>query len=76
MNHINTDEVFGSMGAEGRFSKTTSDDSRSPYSAGKAVSDFLVQVRNHTLEVPMVRTNFLNNYGLWQFPEKLNPMFT
>ncbi len=74
MHHISTDEVFGSLGAEGRFSDTTSYDPRSPYSASKAASDHLVQAWHHTFGLPVVLTNCSNNYGHWQFPEKLIPV--
>ena len=74
MHHISTDEVFGSLGAEGRFSETTPYDPRSPYSASKAASDHLVQAWHHTFGLPVVLTNCSNNYGPWQFPEKLIPV--
>ena len=76
LHHISTDEVFGSLGAEGRFSETTPYDPRSPYSASKAASDHLVQAWHHTFELPVVLTNCSNNYGPWQFPEKLVPVVT
>jgi dTDP-glucose 4,6-dehydratase len=72
--HISTDEVFGSLGAEGRFSETTPYDPRSPYSASKAASDHLVNAWHHTYGLPVVLTNCSNNYGPWQFPEKLIPV--
>ena len=72
--HISTDEVFGSLGAEGRFSETTPYDPRSPYSASKAASDHLVSAWHHTYGLPVVLTNCSNNYGPWQFPEKLIPV--
>jgi len=72
--HISTDEVFGSLGAEGRFSETTAYDPRSPYSASKAASDHLVSAWHHTYGLPAVLTNCSNNYGPWQFPEKLIPV--
>jgi dTDP-glucose 4,6-dehydratase (EC 4.2.1.46) len=72
--HISTDEVFGSLGPEGRFSETTPYDPRSPYSASKAASDHLVNAWHHTYGLPVVLTNCSNNYGLWQFPEKLIPV--
>lgn len=72
--HISTDEVFGSLGDEGRFSETTPYDPRSPYSASKAASDHLVQAWHHTYGLPVVLTNCSNNYGPWQFPEKLIPV--
>ena len=72
--HISTDEVFGSLGPEGRFSETTAYDPRSPYSASKAASDHLVSAWHHTYQLPVVLTNCSNNYGCWQFPEKLIPV--
>ena len=72
--HISTDEVFGSLGATGRFSETTPYDPRSPYSASKAASDHLVSAWHHTYGLPVVLTNCSNNYGPWQFPEKLIPV--
>ena len=72
--HISTDEVFGSLGPEGRFSETTPYDPRSPYSASKAASDHLVSAWHHTYGLPVVLTNCSNNYGPWQFPEKLIPV--
>ena len=74
LHHISTDEVFGSLGAEGRFSETTPYDPRSPYSASKAASDHLVSAWHHTYGVPVVLTNCSNNFGPWQFPEKLIPV--
>lgn len=72
--HISTDEVFGSLGATGRFSESTPYDPRSPYSASKAASDHLVRAWHHTYGMPVVLTNCSNNYGPWQFPEKLIPV--
>jgi len=72
--HISTDEVFGSLGATGRFSETTPYDPRSPYSASKAASDHLVSAWHHTYGLPVVLTNCSNNYGPWQYPEKLIPV--
>ena len=72
--HISTDEVFGSLGPEGRFSETTPYDPRSPYSASKAASDHLVRAWHHTYGLPVVLTNCSNNYGPWQYPEKLIPV--
>jgi dTDP-glucose 4,6-dehydratase len=72
--HISTDEVFGSLGPEGRFSESTPYDPRSPYSASKAASDHLVNAWFHTYGLPVVLTNCSNNYGPWQFPEKLIPV--
>ncbi|MAR07777.1 MAG: dTDP-glucose 4,6-dehydratase [Cyanobium sp. NAT70] len=76
LHHISTDEVFGSLGAEGRFSEDTPYDPRSPYSASKAASDHLVNAWHHTFDLPVVLTNCSNNYGPWQFPEKLIPVVT
>lgn len=72
--HISTDEVFGSLGATGRFSESTPYDPRSPYSASKAASDHLVNAWHHTYGLPVVLTNCSNNFGPWQFPEKLIPV--
>ena len=72
--HISTDEVFGSLGPTGCFSETTPYDPRSPYSASKAASDHLVSAWHHTYGLPVVLTNCSNNYGPWQFPEKLIPV--
>ena len=74
LHHISTDEVFGSLGPTGRFSETTPYDPRSPYSASKAGSDHLVSAWHHTYGLPVVLTNCSNNYGPWQFPEKLIPV--
>jgi dTDP-glucose 4,6-dehydratase len=74
LHHISTDEVFGSLGATGRFSETTPYDPRSPYSASKAASDHLVNAWHHNYGLPVVLTNCSNNYGPWQFPEKLIPV--
>ncbi len=74
LHHISTDEVFGSLGATGRFSETTPYDPRSPYSATKAASDHLVMAWHHTYGLPVVLTNCSNNFGPWQFPEKLIPV--
>ena len=74
LHHISTDEVFGSLGIEGRFSEITPYDPRSPYSASKAASDHLVRAWHHTYNLPFVLTNCSNNYGPWQFPEKLIPV--
>jgi dTDP-glucose 4,6-dehydratase len=74
MHHISTDEVFGSLGSEGRFEESTPYDPRSPYSASKAGSDHLVSAWHHTYGLPVVITNCSNNYGPWQFPEKLIPV--
>jgi dTDP-glucose 4,6-dehydratase len=72
--HISTDEVYGSLGAEGLFEETTSYDPRSPYSASKASSDHLVMAWFHTYGLPVVITNCSNNYGPYHFPEKLIPL--
>ncbi|MEN5146834.1 dTDP-glucose 4,6-dehydratase [Brevundimonas diminuta] len=71
--HVSTDEVFGSLGAQGRFDETTPYDPRSPYSASKAASDHLVRAWGHTFGLPVVISNCSNNYGPRQFPEKLIP---
>lgn len=76
LHHISTDEVFGSLGPEGRFSENTPYDPRSPYSSSKAASDHLVSAWHHTFDLPVVLTNCSNNYGPWQFPEKLIPVVT
>jgi dTDP-glucose 4,6-dehydratase len=72
--HVSTDEVFGSLGPEGRFTEVTPYDPRSPYSASKAASDHLVSAWHHTFGLPVVLTNCSNNYGPCQFPEKLVPV--
>lgn len=72
--HISTDEVFGSLGSEGLFTETTPYDPRSPYSASKAASDHLVRAWGHTYGLPILVTNCSNNYGPYQFPEKLIPL--
>ncbi len=72
--HISTDEVYGSLGAEGLFKETTPYDPRSPYSASKASSDHLVKAWCHTYGLPVVMTNCSNNYGPYQYPEKLIPL--
>ena len=66
--HISTDEVFGSLGAEGCFTETTAYDPRSPYSASKAASDHLVRAYFHTYGLPVVLSNCSNNYGPGQHP--------
>ena len=66
--HISTDEVFGSLGAEGLFSETTPYDPRSPYSASKASSDHMVRAWHHTYGLPVVVSNCSNNYGPYHFP--------
>ena len=72
--HISTDEVFGSLGEKGKFNEETSYDPRSPYSASKASSDHLVRAYYHTYKMPTIITNCSNNFGPWQFPEKLIPL--
>ncbi|MEX0967780.1 MAG: dTDP-glucose 4,6-dehydratase [Bacteroidia bacterium] len=72
--HISTDEVYGSLGDEGYFYETTAYDPRSPYSASKASSDHLVRAYHHTFHMPVVISNCSNNYGPFQFPEKLIPL--
>ena len=72
--HISTDEVFGSLGAEGQFTEDTPYDPRSPYSASKAASDHLVRAWHETYGLPVVLTNCSNNYGPYHFPEKLIPV--
>ena len=72
--HISTDEVYGSLGDEGYFFETTPYDPRSPYSASKASSDHLVSAYFHTYRLPVTISNCTNNYGPYQFPEKLIPL--
>ena len=72
--HVSTDEVYGSLGDTGMFTETTPFDPRSPYSASKASSDHLVNAYLHTYGLPVVITNCSNNYGPYQFPEKLIPL--
>jgi dTDP-glucose 4,6-dehydratase len=72
--HVSTDEVFGSLGATGYFTETTPYAPNSPYSASKAASDMLVRAYHHTYGLPTVITNCSNNYGPFQFPEKLIPV--
>jgi len=74
LHHISTDEVFGSLGYEGFFSEKTPYDPSSPYSASKASSDHLVRAWHRTYGLPVVITNCSNNYGPYQFPEKLMPL--
>ncbi len=75
--HISTDEVFGALDAgDPPFDETTSYDPRSPYSASKAASDHLVRAWFHTYGLPTLVSNTTNNYGPWQFPEKLIPLVT
>ncbi|SHL15968.1 dTDP-glucose 4,6-dehydratase [Flavobacterium xanthum] len=73
--HISTDEVYGSLGAEGLFTETTAYDPNSPYSASKASSDHFVRAYGETYDFPFVITNCSNNYGPNHFPEKLIPLF-
>ena len=72
--HISTDEVYGSLGNKGLFTESTSYDPRSPYSASKAGSDHLVRAYGHTYKLPIKISNCSNNYGSFQFPEKLIPL--
>jgi dTDP-glucose 4,6-dehydratase len=73
--HVSTDEVYGSLGAEGYFTEKTNYDPHSPYSASKASSDHFVRAFSDTYGLPMVISNCSNNYGSYQFPEKLIPLF-
>lgn len=73
--HISTDEVYGSLGAEGLFTESTAYDPNSPYSASKASSDHFVRAYGETYQLPYVLTNCSNNYGPNHFPEKLIPLF-
>ena len=72
--HVSTDEVFGSLGKTGLFTEDTPYDPRSPYSASKASSDHLVRAWGETYDFPFLLTNCSNNYGPYQFPEKLIPV--
>ena len=72
--HVSTDEVYGSLGATGLFSETTSYAPNSPYAASKASADHLVRAYHHTYRLPTLITNCSNNYGPYQFPEKLIPL--
>lgn len=72
--HVSTDEVYGTLGAEGLFTEETAYDPRSPYSASKASSDHIVRAFHHTYDLPVVISNCSNNYGAHQFPEKLIPL--
>ena len=75
--HVSTDEVFGALAPGDKpFTETTPYDPRSPYSASKAASDHLVRAWRHTYGLPTLVSNTVNNYGLWQFPEKLIPLVT
>jgi dTDP-glucose 4,6-dehydratase len=72
--HVSTDEVYGSLGAEGFFTEDTPYDPRSPYSASKASSDHFVMAWHHTYGMPVILSNCSNNYGSHHFPEKLIPL--
>ncbi len=72
--HVSTDEVFGSLGPEGLFTEETPYRPNSPYSASKAAADHLVRAWHHTYGLPILLTNCSNNYGPYQFPEKLIPL--
>jgi dTDP-glucose 4,6-dehydratase len=72
--HVSTDEVYGSLGDEGYFTEESPYAPNSPYSASKAASDHLVRAFHHTYGLPVVTTNCSNNYGPYQFPEKLIPL--
>ncbi len=72
--HVSTDEVYGSLGESGYFTETSCYDPRSPYSASKASSDHLARASFHTYGLPVLITNCSNNYGPYQFPEKLIPL--
>ncbi|MCE7032799.1 dTDP-glucose 4,6-dehydratase [Lysobacter sp. GX 14042] len=72
--HVSTDEVYGSLGDTGLFTETTPYAPNSPYSASKAASDHLVRAFHHTYGLPVLTTNCSNNYGPYQFPEKLIPL--
>ena len=73
--HVSTDEVYGSLGYEGFFTENTKYDPHSPYSASKASSDHFVRAFSDTYKLPVVISNCSNNYGSFQFPEKLIPLF-
>ena len=72
--HVSTDEVYGSLGDAGKFTEETPYAPNSPYSASKAASDHLVRAYHHTYGLPVLTTNCSNNYGPFQFPEKLIPL--
>ena len=72
--HVSTDEVYGTLGDDGKFTETTPYDPNSPYSASKASSDHFVRAYHETFKLPMVISNCSNNYGSHQFPEKLIPL--
>jgi dTDP-glucose 4,6-dehydratase len=73
--HVSTDEVYGSLGKEGYFTEKTNYDPHSPYSASKASSDHFVRAFSDTYDLPILISNCSNNYGSYQFPEKLIPLF-
>jgi dTDP-glucose 4,6-dehydratase len=73
--HVSTDEVYGSLGKQGFFTEETAYDPHSPYSASKASSDHFVRSFHDTYQLPIVISNCSNNYGSYQFPEKLVPLF-
>lgn len=72
--HVSTDEVYGSLGAEGQFTEHSPLDPTSPYAASKAASDMMVLAYAKTFDFPAIVTRCSNNYGPWQFPEKLIPL--
>lgn len=72
--HVSTDEVYGSLGSEGKFTESSPYAPNSPYSASKAASDHLIRAFHHTYGLPTLTTNCSNNYGPYQFPEKLIPL--
>ncbi len=74
--HVSTDEVYGSLGPEGLFTESTAYAPNSPYAASKAAADHLVHAYHHTYGLPALVTNCSNNYGPYQFPEKLIPLVT
>ena len=74
LHHISTDEVYGSLEEKGFFSEKSQYDPRSPYAASKAASDHFVRSWHTTYGLPVIKTNCCNNYGPWQFPEKLIPL--
>ena len=74
LHHISTDEVFGEILDNSKFGESSRYDPRSPYSASKAASDHLIRSWFHTFEIPIIITNCSNNYGPWQYPEKLIPL--
>jgi dTDP-glucose 4,6-dehydratase len=74
--HVSTDEVFGSLGPSGQFTEATPYAPRSPYAASKAASDHLARAWHHTYGLPVIIANASNNYGPYQFPEKLIPLTT